>query len=91
MRRFCVSRKGGTGGGGWGHPQGGMHMVAARLGCQSAMDVLILLEMLIEADRHLMHAFDCWKCCVGMANSLGMGLVFRKVCVRLVDICYMDF
>ena len=37
MRRFCVSRKGGTGGGGWGHPQGGMHMVAARLGCQSAM------------------------------------------------------
>ena len=24
-------------GGGWGHPQGDMHMVAARLGCQSAM------------------------------------------------------
>ena len=47
MRRFCVSRKGGTGGGGtgrggtgrggWGHPQGDMHMVAARLGCQSAV------------------------------------------------------
>ena len=34
---FCVSRKGGTGGGGWGHLQGDMHMVAARLGCQSAM------------------------------------------------------
>ena len=32
---FCVSRKGGTGGGGWDHPQGDMHMVAARLGCQS--------------------------------------------------------
>ena len=32
-----ASRKGGTGGGGWGHPQGDMHMVAARLGCQSAM------------------------------------------------------
>ena len=31
--RFCVSRKGGTGGGGWGHPQGDMHMVATRLGC----------------------------------------------------------
>ena len=29
--RFCVSRKGGTGGGGWGHPQGDMHTVAARL------------------------------------------------------------
>ena len=29
--RFCVSRKGGTGGGGWGHPLGGVHMVAARL------------------------------------------------------------
>ena len=34
---FCVSRKGGTGGGGWGHLQGDMHMVAARLGRQSAM------------------------------------------------------
>ena len=30
-------RKGGTGGGGWGHPQGDMHMVAARLGSQRAM------------------------------------------------------
>ena len=37
MRWFCVNRKGGTGGGGWGHPQGDMHMVAARLGCQSPM------------------------------------------------------
>ena len=36
-RWFCVSRKGGTGGGGWGHPQGDMHMVAAGLGCESAM------------------------------------------------------
>ena len=35
--QFCVSRKGGTGGGGWAHPQGDMHMVATRLGCQSAM------------------------------------------------------
>ena len=32
-----MSRKSGTGGGGWDHPQGDMHMVAARLGCQSAM------------------------------------------------------
>ena len=36
-RRFCVSRKGGTGGGGWGHLQGDLHIVAARLGCQTAM------------------------------------------------------
>ena len=28
---------GGTGGGGFGHLQGDMHMVAANLGCQSAM------------------------------------------------------
>ena len=34
---FCVSRKGGTGEGGWVHPQGDMQMVTARLGCQSAM------------------------------------------------------
>ena len=32
-----MNRKGGTGGGGWGHPRGDMHVVAARLGCQSAM------------------------------------------------------
>ena len=25
---------GGTGGGGWGHPQGAVHMAAARLGCK---------------------------------------------------------
>ena len=36
-RRFCVSRKGGTGGGGWGHPQGAMHMAVARLGCKKTM------------------------------------------------------
>ena len=27
---LCTSRKGGTGGGGWGHPQGDMHMVGTR-------------------------------------------------------------
>ena len=35
--RFCVSRKGGTGGGGWHHPQGAVHMAAARLGCKRTM------------------------------------------------------
>ena len=35
--RFCVSRKGETEGGGWGHPQGAMHIAAARLGCKRAM------------------------------------------------------
>ena len=34
---FCISRKGGRGGGGWGHPQGAVHMVAARLGFEKAM------------------------------------------------------
>ena len=34
---FCISRKGVTEGGGWGHLQGDMHMVAARLGCERAM------------------------------------------------------
>ena len=36
-RRFCVSRKSGTGGGGLGHPQVAVHMVAARLGYERAM------------------------------------------------------
>ena len=35
--RFYVSRKGGTGRGGWGHPQGAVHMAAAGLGCKRAM------------------------------------------------------
>ena len=30
--RCCISRKGGTGGGGWGHPQGAVHMADDRLG-----------------------------------------------------------
>ena len=33
---FCISRKGGTGGGGWDHPQGAVNM-AARLGFEKAM------------------------------------------------------
>ena len=39
MCGFCVSSKGGTGGGGWDHPQGAVHIVAvaARLGCERAM------------------------------------------------------
>ena len=37
LRVYYISRKGGTGGGGWGHLQGDMHMVVARLSCQSAM------------------------------------------------------
>ena len=36
-RRFYISIKGGRGGGGWDHPQGDMHMVAARLGFEKAM------------------------------------------------------
>ena len=38
-RRFCVNRKRAMGGGGWGHLQGDMHMVAARLGCQKVIAV----------------------------------------------------
>ena len=31
---ICISRKGGTGGDGWGHLLGAVHMVVARLGCR---------------------------------------------------------
>ena len=34
---FCVSRKGGTGGGGWDHSQGAVYMVAATLCPEKAM------------------------------------------------------
>ena len=37
MHRFCFNGKVGTGGGGWCHLQGDMHMIAARLGSQSTM------------------------------------------------------
>ena len=39
-RWFCVSRNGGTRGDGWGHLQGVVHMVAARLGFEKAMVVI---------------------------------------------------
>ena len=32
-----MSRKGGTGGGGWGHPQGDMHMVAVVAVCRNTL------------------------------------------------------
>ena len=31
------AEKGGTGGGGWGHLHGAVHMAAARFGCKRAM------------------------------------------------------
>ena len=34
---LCVSRKGGTGGGGWDHTQGAVHMAAAWLSCKTTM------------------------------------------------------
>ena len=40
---FCISRKGGRVGGGWGHPQGAVHMVATRLDCERAIVTHILL------------------------------------------------
>ena len=36
MHGFCVNRKGGTGGDGWGHPQGDIHMVAVVVGVRKA-------------------------------------------------------
>ena len=37
LRWFCISRKGGTGGGAWGHPQGDLHMVAVVAVCRNAL------------------------------------------------------
>ena len=36
-RWFCVSRKGGTGGGGWEYPQDDLHMVAVVAVCRNAL------------------------------------------------------
>jgi len=35
--RFCLSRKGRTGGGGWVHPQGANSMAVSGLGCRKAL------------------------------------------------------
>ena len=34
VSKFCVTRKGATGGGGWSHPQSAVCMAATRLGCK---------------------------------------------------------
>ena len=34
---FCVNGKGGTGGDGWGHPQGDMHVVAVVVGFRNGL------------------------------------------------------
>ena len=49
-RWFCVSRKDGTGGGGWCHLQGAVHMVAARLG-NSADYYLLVNEWVWSKSR----------------------------------------
>ena len=40
VNRFCISEKGGTGGGGWDHPQGDMHIVAAMVDCERVLTKL---------------------------------------------------
>ena len=35
--RFCASKKGGTGGGGWVSARGAVHMAAALAGCRIAL------------------------------------------------------
>ena len=46
----CISRKGGAGEVGWGHPQGDMHMVAAVAGCRNVRVVVkqMGLKMLLS-------------------------------------------
>ena len=39
VRWFCVSRKGATGGGSWGHLRSDMHMVAVMACCQRAKHI----------------------------------------------------
>ena len=35
--RFCISRKDGREGGGWGHPQDAVHTASAKLSCKRAV------------------------------------------------------
>jgi len=57
---FCISRKGGTGGGGWGHPQGAMHVVAARLGFERAMVGTGLAHCMDKLIKHYSHLVESW-------------------------------
>ena len=65
---FCVSRKGGTGGGGCGHPQSDMYMVAASLGCNSGPGGPILA----------LTAWTCLETLISLCSFLGSEQVFDK-------------
>ena len=69
---FCISRKGGTGGGGWGHMQGAVHMVAARFGCEGAMVGsgwgTSRPECMNRLRKHYSHLVEGW-CVKGMYNA----------------------
>ena len=58
---FCVSRKGGTGVGGWSHPQGALHMVAAaRLGFEKAMRATPCPDFMDRLRKHCSHLAEGW-------------------------------
>ena len=66
---FCISRKGG-----WGHPQGAVHMVAARLGFEKAMVGTGLATLppdcMDRLRKHYSHCAEGWSLARKAAWSL---------------------
>ena len=57
-------QKGWTGGSGWGHLQGDMHMVAARFGFQTAM-LRLNLGSALESELGQKWRYSVLKACIG--------------------------
>ena len=55
-----TSRKGGTGGDGWGQPQGAVHIVAARLGCKRRMVGNVWASLTLSLCRGLTSGWKGW-------------------------------
>ena len=77
VRWFCVSRKGGTGGGGWGHPQGAVHMVAARLGFEKAM----------VGARRATPRPDCMESASRVTRNKVQSKLLTVICTRNFIVC----
>ena len=76
---LCVRRKGGTGGGAWGHPQGDMQMVAARLGYEKVMVgtgwATSRPECMDRLTKHHPHLVGVWF--LARKAALGSELVYE--------------
>ena len=84
---FCISRKSGTGKGGQGYPQGAVHMVAARLGCERAMVGTWARshpDCMDRLRKHYFHLVEGWFLARKAAWSLSRQLIVLSIACSLL-------